>query len=1272
MAVVRQDVVQMSFDIDMKELTQLSDSLDEIKKTVTGDLGGNAFDEMISDTKKAADGVDDIKDSIKGVKPDGITDTAKGLDDTKKNAEGAHEKLKKIGNTSFDKTVSGLKKIVGTLGTIAVKAGKVLAKGLVAGVAGVGAIVTKSVMSYADYEQLVGGVETLFKDNAGTVQKYADNAYKTAGLSANEYMDTVTSFSASLISSLKGDTAQAAEYANMAITDMADNANKMGTDMSSIQDAYQGFAKQNYTMLDNLKLGYGGTQSEMKRLLKDAEKIQKSQGKNVKYSIKNFDDIVEAIHVVQENMGITGTTAEEADKTISGSLSSMKAAWNNALTSLIVGGDSFDDCVDNLVDSAKTFGKNIMPAIEKALSGVGKLIEELAPIIEAELPTIIDTLLPPLLQAATSLIKGLIVALPSIISTLAEELPDILMQVWDAIKDAFGDIPGMSKVEKFFTKLKTFCEENTGTIKGIIAALIGLVGALKLFSKIKGIAGIFGGSGKSGGGIFNVFTNLADLKTGTVLKGIANLAIIVGGLALLAAALMAVSPYMAQLSDLQSVGKVLLVIAAVGLIGTGLSKLAEYVGNIPVATVIKGLANIAISMVGFGVLSAVLMAVAPLMAQLCDMQTLVKTLIIISVVGIVGSALAGLAGLIGTIPIATVLTGLANIALALGGFTAVVSAFGALSQIDGFNEFITSGGEVLTNLCNILGEMVGSIIGGIGEGITNSLPTIGTNLSNFATNVQPLFTTLSGVDTEGLKNFAGAFATFIGVMAGEKLLSIITGGINYAELGTNLSTFATNISGFFSTIATFDENGFAKATALFNCLANISSLPKEGGVVGWFQGEVNYANMAAGLNQLASASGFFTTVAAIPEAAFTAATNLFNCLAGVKSLPKDGGIAQWFTGTIAFESLAAGLQTLTSESMIAAFTAIAGIPATAYTGLTSLFDALAGVKALPSEGGLFGWFTGDKSQGLSNVASQLPGVAANIATFFSNIGGRTDFSPIKNLFDTLGNIELASDVANGTGLFGMGASQLESMGTGLSNFATNASGFFSAINSFDVEKMKSFFAELATVGELPASLSTLDTTIGTTLSSMITTVETKMTEMKTAVVTGITGAIAVLITSYTSFYNAGVYMMQGLNSGIESMRSTLESTASSIASSIKNTIDDAMDINSPSKVTFESGTYIGEGLALGMQNAIKGVQLAANDLSLASMPYSSYTPESSSTTYNNGGNSEYTTVSPVFNLTVSGTQDDRATARKVKQWVAQAIQETFESLERKTPVLREV
>ena len=281
-----------------------------------------------------------------------------------------------------------------------------------AAAAGITALTTAAVNNYAEYEQLVGGVETLFKTSSDKVMEYAENAYKTAGLSANEYMNTVTSFSASLLQSLGGDTEAATEYANLAITDMADNANKMGSSIDTIQTAYAGFAKQNYTLLDNLKLGYGGTKEEMQRLIADAAELSDT----VDAQSMSFDNIVEAIHVVQTEMGITGTTALEAGQTISGSVGAMKSAWENLLTGLADGNADIEQLVDNLVTTIVGDGTetnlgvlgNILPAVQTALNGASTLISEALPEIVGIIPTAINDNLPILTEAAISIIQSLV------------------------------------------------------------------------------------------------------------------------------------------------------------------------------------------------------------------------------------------------------------------------------------------------------------------------------------------------------------------------------------------------------------------------------------------------------------------------------------------------------------------------------------------------------------------------------------------------------------------------------------------------------------------------------------------------------------------------------------------------------------------------------------------------------------------------------------------------------------------------------------------------
>lgn len=371
----------------------------------------------------------------------------------------------KFGSSLGGKVVSGFGSTIKKGFALAAKAGIAT---ISAASAGIGAIVKSSASAYADYEQNIGGIETLFKDNADTIVKYASEAYKTAGISANDYMQNVTSFSASLLQGLGGDTAQAAEIANEAMVDMSDNANKMGTDISSIQNAYQGFAKQNYTMLDNLKLGYGGTQSEMARLINDSGVL----GDSIKVDEKtvnsvSFDKMIEAIHKVQTDLDITGTTSKEAATTVSGSLGSVKAAWANLMAGMGDKNADLKNLIKEMVSTVKTFAKNILPVIKQALSGVTTLISELAPDIAAELPQLVSDLLPQLIEAGTqifqALVKGisdnigtitqaaitaittiataliqntgpLVQALATIITTIAQALPTILPDLTEAIK----------------------------------------------------------------------------------------------------------------------------------------------------------------------------------------------------------------------------------------------------------------------------------------------------------------------------------------------------------------------------------------------------------------------------------------------------------------------------------------------------------------------------------------------------------------------------------------------------------------------------------------------------------------------------------------------------------------------------------------------------------------------------------------------------------------------------------------------------------------------
>ena len=389
-------------------------------------------------------------------------------------------------------------------------AAKVGAAAVGAAATGIAALTKNAFNNYAEYEQLVGGVDTLFKDSSAKVQEYAANAYKTAGLSANEYMDTVTSFSASLLQSLGGDTEAAADMANVAITDMADNANKMGTDMASIQNAYQGFAKQNYTMLDNLKLGYGGTKEEMQRLINHANELNASQGKYTDYSIESYADIVSAIHDVQVEMGIYGTTAKEASTTIQGSVSSMKAAWGNLLVGIADDNEDFKTLTEQFVDSLVTVGENIIPRINIIIQGLTQLITEAS-------QTIIPMAIQILLENLPSIVAAgmdLIIALVSGILDNIDMLIDCVLEMVDVIVDKLIDnLPKL--VEGGIRLIAALASGLIRAIPNLVSKIPQIISSI-VIGIINGIPAIFDVGKNIVEGLWNGIKNMGSWITGKV------------------------------------------------------------------------------------------------------------------------------------------------------------------------------------------------------------------------------------------------------------------------------------------------------------------------------------------------------------------------------------------------------------------------------------------------------------------------------------------------------------------------------------------------------------------------------------------------------------------------------------------------------------------------------------------------------------------------------------------------------------------------------------
>ena len=443
------------------QLNNATAALNDMEREL--DRNNTALDEAEREMDDVADSADDLEEE---------------LDDAGDAAEDSEGKFSKLGSV-----LKGVGVAMGAVVTAAAAAAVSLGKAVVE--------------AYSEYEQLVGGIDTLFKDSSASLQEYANNAYKTAGMSANQYMSTVTSFSASLISSLGGDTEAAVKYADMAITDMADNANKMGTDIASIQTAYQGFAKQNYTMLDNLKLGYGGTKTEMERLLADAQAIS-----GIEYDISSYADVVEAIHVIQESMGIAGATASEAEHTIEGSMNAMKAAIDN----LVVGFGNADADIEmlcnNVVDAFQDVLTNITPVIENIISALPTALNALLTTVGELLPTLLDTVvdlfsqvLNTLLTLLPELIPVVIDAVMTIVNTLIENLPllvEVAIQIVMSLVQGIGEaLPTLipTAVQAVITIVQSLIDSLpmildaalqliTGLAEGLLAAIPVLIAAL--------------------------------------------------------------------------------------------------------------------------------------------------------------------------------------------------------------------------------------------------------------------------------------------------------------------------------------------------------------------------------------------------------------------------------------------------------------------------------------------------------------------------------------------------------------------------------------------------------------------------------------------------------------------------------------------------------------------------------------------------------------------------------------------------------------------------
>lgn len=449
------DVLNRQLEVQQQRLGEIQKALDYAKAN---------YSENSSEVQRWQQALNNATTDVNRTKKQ-LNDLETGVEDVGDAMDGAGQKTSIFGDVLKANLLGGA-----------------IVSGIKAVASGIKSLISGAIKGYGKSEQLVGGVETLFGSSADTVIKNAENAYKTAGLSANAYMETVTSFSASLLKSMGNDTEAASKKADQALTDMSDNANKMGSDMQSIQNAYQGFAKQNYTMLDNLKLGYGGTKEEMERLIADANALNAAQGNYTNYSIESYADIVDAIHTVQTEMGITGTTALEASTTLEGSIGAMKAAYQNFVTGL---GDQNADIgalTEELIQTAGTVAENVLPVIENVVKNIAETVKKQGPDMITKFVAYATEKLPEVLklgiQLIVSLVKGLAQNLPellrgtlalvdAIISAFLDSLPDIIEVGKDIVRGLWEGIKAMAS---------WIGEKISGFVGGIVDGVKGMLG----------------------------------------------------------------------------------------------------------------------------------------------------------------------------------------------------------------------------------------------------------------------------------------------------------------------------------------------------------------------------------------------------------------------------------------------------------------------------------------------------------------------------------------------------------------------------------------------------------------------------------------------------------------------------------------------------------------------------------------------------------------------------------------------------------------------------
>lgn len=935
----------------------------------------------------------------------------------------------------------GLKNAENRAGSYGSKLKSGLATAAKVGVAAIGATATaigtlakKSVSSFAEQEQLIGGVKKLYGNMGMSVEEYAKSvgksvssvkgtwgklekaqntvlsnarkAYKTSGMSANQYMETATSFSAALINSLNGNTQKAAEQTDVAMRAISDNFNTFGGDIGNIQYAFQGFAKQNYTMLDNLKLGYGGTKTEMERLIKDANEYAKANGQAADLSIDSFSDIVTAIDLIQQKQGIAGTTAREATETISGSFGMLKASWEDLLAGFGDKDANLDALIDNVMSSAGTVAKNALPVIENALKSMGNAIIKAGPVLVEKIPEAIDSVLPTLLEAGTQLLMAIVTGLVQSAPTLVDGFFKVVDILFDAVKQIDWSEIGkqiMDQLKRIFSehpKAMTAVMVGFGLklglplVKGLSQALSGTNGISGVLGKVFGGGGATGGAAGSVGGGF-----LGDPKQ--TAKGLASVGIIIGGVTAIVEAFGALNKIPGIQEFTQGGGELL-------------KKVFDAIGGIATPQT----AGIIAAVEGMGMLG-----------------------------------------------VGTAASGLASLGVIIGGLTVIVEAFGALDKIPGIEKFTEGGGDLLATVMEQIGRAVGAVAEGFAVEISSGLPEIGANLAGFAENVKPFFDMAANADFSGMEGFASGLMALVGADIVNKLESLFGSGLDFGAIGEQLSAFSEAMIGFF--VSAQEAGDTSAGIKLMEAAGHITELVEatKNWEAGW--GEADLEGLGNALAKYAAAI--------IPF--FQKAGEIGDTSAGIKLMGVSGKIKSLLSaaktkgqiGTKSMTDLANALVEY-AKGMKKYFEETAGIT-----------DMKNGLSLAEQSGALNGLINAAKDY----EAGTLVTLGNDLATFSSMFKSFSENMAGDNKLDVTPIINQVSKLTSGVSSKGESFSKaISSMGKGAKNALNGIKNTFSSSAS-SIAKAADFSGKVrSAMGKVNSALSSARGTISQNLKAI--------------------------------------------------------------------------------------------------------------------------------------------------------------------------------------------